>query len=86
MKDMKKLVVAILLLSIILVGCNRLTRENYDRIKMGMDYQEVVTMIGNPDKCDAAPGAKNCIWGNDKKNITIKFIADKVVFPTMKGL
>ena len=75
-----------LFLSIALVGCSKLNRENYDKIKVGMDYPEVISIIGKPDKCDAALGAKSCIWGNDNKNITIKFVADRVVVPSMKGL
>ena len=86
MKNLKKLVTVTILLSIILFGCSKLNQENYDKIKIGMDYQEVITIVGKPDKCDAALGAKNCIWGSKEKNITIKFIEDKVVLPTMTGL
>ena len=86
MKSLKKLIAVALLLSVILVGCSKLTQENYAEIKIGMNYQEVVAIIGSPDKCDSAFGAKNCVWGNKDKNITIKFIADKVVLPTMKGI
>ena len=86
MKRSKKLIVMALLLSVVLSGCSKLDRENYDKIKVGMDYEQVVSIIGDPDKCDAAMGSKNCVWGNEFKNITIKFIADKVVLPSMKGL
>lgn len=86
MKSPIKFFVVALLLFLSLTGCSKLNQENYDKIKVGMDYQQITELIGDPDKCDAALGAKNCIWGNDKKNITIQFIADKVVFPSMKGL
>lgn len=86
MKNINKTFVIGLLFSITLFGCSKLNRENYDNIKVGMDYQEVISIIGEPDKCDSALVAKNCIWGNESKNITIKFISDKVVLPSMKGL
>ncbi len=86
MNSMKKIFVIGLFLSIALVGCSKLNRENYDKIKIGMDYPEVISIIGKPDTCDAAFGAKSCIWGNENKNITIKFVADRVVVPSMKGL
>ncbi len=79
-------VALIVFVCILLTGCSKLTRENFDQVKVGMDYTEVVGIIGSPDKCDAALGAKSCVWGDDSKNITIKFVADKVVLPTMKGL
>ena len=86
MKNIKRVLLVLLFMSIALFGCSKLTRENYDKIKVGMDYQEVVSIIGEPDECDSALGAKSCTWGSDNKNITIKFIADKVVVPSMKGL
>ena len=80
----KRLIIFLLIFS--LVGCSKITHENYDKIKVGMNYQQVVDILGQADKCDAALGAKSCIWGDEKKNIKIKFIAEKVVVPTMKGL
>ena len=67
-------------------GCSKVTRENYDRIEMGMTYDQVVEIIGGPDSCDASMGTKRCVWGDEKKNIKIGFVADKVVLPSMTGL
>jgi hypothetical protein len=86
MKNFKTILLITLLLIVTLTGCSKLNQENYDRIEIGMDYQNVTEIIGQPDKCDAALGTKNCTWGNDEKNITVKFVADKVALPTMKGL
>ena len=86
MKAMIKLFALTLLASLILFSCSKVNRENYDKIKMGMEYSQVIELIGNPDKCDAALGMKNCVWGNETKNITIGFIAEKVALPTMTGL
>lgn len=77
---------AVFLIFFSLAGCSRVSREAYDQIKIGMDYRKVVEILGEADSCDSALGAKSCIWGSEQKNITIKFIADKVVLPTMKGL
>jgi hypothetical protein len=46
----------------------------------------MIELIGEPDKCDAALGMKNCVWRNETKNITIGFVAEKVALPTMTGL
>ncbi len=86
MRLLTKFIAVVLLFSLVLVGCSKMNQENYNKIKIGMDYQQVIEIIGNPDKCDAAFGTKSCIWGNEKKNISIKFVADKVALPTMKGL
>ena len=53
MKRSKKLIVMTLLFSVVLFGCSKLNRENYDKIKTGMDYQQAISIIGDPDKCDA---------------------------------
>ena len=86
MAKIKKVIIVLILFSVILVGCSKVTRDNYVKIKPGMNYEQVVNVLGQPDKCDGAFGMKNCVWGNKQKNITIKFIAEKVVLPTMKGL
>lgn len=86
MKKQFILLTAFLFLTFAFLGCSKITPENYEKIKVGMTYEQVTAVIGQPDKCDAALGAKNCIWGNEKKNITVKFIADKVVLPTMQGI
>ena len=86
MKKLKPFLVIGLFISIVILGCSKLNRENFDKIKVGMDYQEVVSIIGEPDKCDSSLGIKNCIWGNEEKNITVKFVADRVALPSMRGL
>ncbi|WDP85572.1 MAG: DUF3862 domain-containing protein [Desulfobacter sp.] len=70
----------------LICGCSKLTRENYEKIEMGMTYDQVVEIIGQPDTCDAAMGAKQCIWGDKDKNITIGFMGDNVILPSMTGL
>lgn len=70
----------------IFFGCSKVTVENYDKIDLGMEYQQVLDIIGEPDTCDAGMGTKKCVWGDKEKNITITFVADKVIAPSMKGL
>ncbi len=86
MKTLKTLFTIVFFSSVILGGCSKVNHENFDKIKVGMEYAQIEKIIGKPDKCDAVLGMKNCVWGNEGKNITIKFVAEKVVFPTMKGL
>ena len=68
------------------VGCNKLTTENYDRLKVGMDYDGVVAIIGEADECGGAIGIKNCTWGDDKKYVTVNFVGDKVIMFSGQGL
>lgn len=68
------------------LGCSKLTQENYDKLSVGMEYQEVLKILGDPDECKSLLNAKNCIWGDASKNITIKIVADKVVFLSSSGL
>ena len=86
MKRLNNFIVITFLLLVVLFGCSKVNRENYDKIKVGMDYQQVVSIISDPDKCDAIMGSKYCAWGNENKNITIDFIDDKVFILSMNGL
>lgn len=76
----------ILILGLLLGGCSKITQANYDKIETGMTYQEVVDILGAPDEMQDVMGAKNCVWGKEPNVINVKFIGDKVVFHSAKGL
>ena len=80
---------AVILLAICLlffIGCSKLTKENYDKIKIGMDHGEVTDILGNADECSVKIGVNSCIWGTESKHIKIDFILDKVVLFSNKDL
>ncbi len=68
------------------VACTKVSKENYDKLKVGMDYDEVVSVVGSPDSCSEALGAKNCRWGTQERYIKVTFIADKVTMLGHYGL
>jgi outer membrane protein assembly factor BamE (lipoprotein component of BamABCDE complex) len=80
-----RLIIALSLLAM-LFGCSNLTMENYSKIKMGNEYSEVVKILGKPDNCSEALFVKNCVWGNEQKNITVNFAGDKVLLFTRKNI
>jgi hypothetical protein len=88
MKQGKALPMIFFLAAMVLcsAGCSKLTKQNYDKLKVGMEYKQVTALLGDAPACDAAMGAKSCTWGGEQKNITVKFVADKVVFMTCKGI
>ena len=67
-------------------GCSKVTKENYDKLKTGMAYDDVLTMLGKPDNCESSLGVNSCIWGKPEKSIKVKFVAEKVVWTSSKGL
>jgi hypothetical protein len=77
---------AVGLAALALAGCSKVTQENYDKLKMGMDYAEVVQLLGEPDQCEAMIAAKSCVWGKAPRTITIQLVADKVVLFQGQGL
>lgn len=85
MKFLARLLLVLACTALIL-GCSKVTRENYDKVKVGMAMGEVTAIIGEPDSCSGALGTKKCIWGNEAKNITIAFVGDRVTLPSMTGL
>ena len=88
MKQCKALLMILVLASMVLLGagCSKLAKQNYDKIKVGMEYTEVTDILGEPAACNAAMGAKSCTWGGEQNNITVQFVIDKVVFMTCKGI
>lgn len=80
-----RLIVALSLL-VMLLGCSKLTQENYSKIKMGIGYTEVVNILGKPDSCSEALFVKGCVWGNEQKNITVNFAGDKAILFSSKNI
>lgn len=82
---MKKLFV--LLPMLLLSGCSKLTKANYDQLEVGMSQQEIEAIIGTADSCDKTLGTLNCIWGKkDGKHVSINFVGDKAITFSYDGL
>ena len=84
----KLVVLSICMFSVLsIVGCNKVSIENYDKIKIGMSYEEVVGVLGKPDTCeDPVLKTKSCMWGSSDKQIKIKFVADIVAWRSSEGI
>ncbi|MDH4204196.1 MAG: DUF3862 domain-containing protein [Desulfobacteraceae bacterium] len=84
----KLVVLSICMFSVLsIVGCNKVSKENYDKIKIGMSYEEVVGVLGKPDTCeDPVLKTKSCMWGSSDKQIKIKFVADIVAWRSSEGI
>ena len=87
---MKKLTIkslACVLTVVVLSGCSKLNKENYDRLKMGMEQAEVEAILGKASECEKALGSLNCYWGKkDGKFINIKFVAGNAVMFDHEGI
>jgi hypothetical protein len=80
----KTLISAAMLL--VLLGCSKLTLENYNKIEPGMSFDEVTQLIGQPEQCDDVMGLRNCSWGDEKRSVSVTFAADKVLLFTSSNL
>ncbi|BCX81629.1 hypothetical protein MIT9_P1207 [Methylomarinovum caldicuralii] len=81
---MRIAILAFLLLT--LAACSKVTPENYDKLELGMTWQEVVQLLGEPDRCEAVLNAKSCTWQEGERKITVRFIGDQVVLFSSEGL
>jgi hypothetical protein len=85
-KPIKYLIIALVAALLLATGCSKLNKENYDKISMGMNYDEVISILGDANKCSGAVGVENCTWGGGEKYIKINFVGKKVVLFSSKGL
>ena len=69
-----------------LAGCSKVDEAHYAKLKVGMTSAEVKKVLGDADKCDGALGFRSCQWGDDKHNIKVKYIGDKVIGMSKAGL
>lgn len=71
---------------LLIAGCSKLTAENYAKIKMGMPYGEVTSILGKPASCDDMAGFKSCRWGDDKANVTVRFAGEAVILHSAENI
>lgn len=83
---MKTRILIALPLFLTLLGCSRLTQENYNRIAVGMPYDEVVQLIGKPDQCDDIMGLRSCNWGDESRSVHVSFVDEKVLVFASKNM
>jgi hypothetical protein len=73
----------------LLAACNNnnLTKENYDKIQPGMNYQQVVSILGKPKSADAITlgdlSGTSAVWQNKQVTISIQFFNDAVKIKTL---
>ncbi|WP_027475194.1 hypothetical protein [Curvibacter gracilis] len=65
---------------------NKLSLENYNRIKVGQSYEEVRQIVGDPAHCDETLGVRTCQWGDSSRGIRVNFAVDKVVLMSAENL
>lgn len=69
-----------------LLACSKVNLDNFKKIEIGMEYNAIVALLGEPDKCDIVLNAKSCQWTDSDKTIDVKFFADNVVLYSSTGL
>ncbi len=77
---------ALLVSACLLASCSKVTAENYAKVKSGMEYKEVISILGNPASCDDVIGFKSCKWGDEKSHITVRFAGDAVIMSSAGNL
>ncbi|MGL5949458.1 MAG: lipoprotein [Aeromonas sp.] len=82
---MKK-ILSLGLLALLLTGCNKLNRENYDRIESGMTYEQVTKIIGKASQCSDKLGASHCRWEKKPAQISVTFLGGKAAFFSAEGI
>ena len=82
------------LVFVVVSGCAKVSKSNYDKIENGMALSQVEGILGKGTEKAGVGGAignlagssKVMTWGDEKKSITITFANDKVVLKAQQGL
>lgn len=69
-----------------LLGCSKLTLENYNKISMGMEYDAVVELLGPPKTCDDVLGVRSCQWGDETRSVQVNFVAGQVLIFSSRNI
>ncbi len=83
---MNRRLIGALALSCLLMACNKLTVENYDKLETGLTYDQTVAILGKPASCDDMLGIKICRWGDDTRRIMVNFVGGKIVLTSAENI
>lgn len=83
---MDKLIGIVVLGALLMAGCSKLTIANYSQVKVGMDYGEVRSLLGEPTACSDLLGARSCFWTEGERSVAIQFVGEKVVLYSANNL
>ncbi|MDQ8023371.1 MAG: hypothetical protein REI94_16150 [Moraxellaceae bacterium] len=75
-----------LLLLLALAGCSKLTLSNYDKVQLGMSFDEVKALIGEPTECSDALMVRNCVWREGEASASVSFVGNKATIFTADKL
>ena len=76
-----------LLVAGLLPGCSdKLSLDNYNRLKVGQSYDEVKTILGDPARCDEVIAVRSCVWGSEQRGIKVAFMAGQVALLSAHNL
>lgn len=73
-------------LTLLLTACGKINSDNYSKLESGMSKEDVVAILGEPNACESALAFETCRWGDDDKNIEVRFAADNLLAKTAEGL
>ncbi|MBR9982137.1 MAG: DUF3862 domain-containing protein [Desulfatitalea sp.] len=71
---------------LVAMACSKVNSENYAQLRVGMTYEEVVSILGKTDDCDAVLGARSCVWKSGKKQIKVQMVGNKVILFSAQGI
>lgn len=60
----------------LLAACSKVNMENYNRLKTGQGYDEIVAVLGPPTRCDEILGVRQCVWGDEQRSIKVSFVGN----------
>lgn len=73
-------------LILVVLGCSRVTLENYNKLSVGMRYEAVIQLLGSPERCDDMMGVRACQWGDEQRAIHVNFVGGKVLLFSSSNL
>jgi outer membrane protein assembly factor BamE (lipoprotein component of BamABCDE complex) len=79
------IVVLFLTISLLLTGCSKVNKENYQRLQTGMTYREVCGILGKPVRKGESLSYTTYTWRDKDKMIKVKFTNERVISFSKKG-
>lgn len=68
-----------------IIGCSKVNIENYQKLQIGMTYNEVKNLLGKPFKKGENLNYTAYTWRDKDKKIKVEFTDQRVIRYSKKG-
>lgn len=76
--------------AVLLLGCSKLSQENFNKVKSNMTFKEVIVLLGNPTSVEnitiSGLSGTSAVWKDKHIEVDIQFLNDRMIVKSFNNI